>query len=427
MSPRNVSSNSSGNSHTWSYLSQLSVNYFGWVFCWTIATSYMIPNTLLKIVDDSVKNTRLGLMSGAGNIMVIILIPVIGSLSDRTRWGMGRRKPYFVFAVLAMSVWTVLTAGCRNFWELLALMVLMHASMAMWFPNRALIRDLVPLERRGRISGLIMILNMLGMMFAHLMAPKLIDTGKMLVLALIATVVNLLCNLWVAVGIKETLPPDKPAKLRLKDVYFPRLNGSTHLRWLAAFNLFTQMGMVAMVCFLLYFIKDQIDAEHFNATFATVVLIAMAAGLPSSLGAGMVADRFGRKRVLLAACLLQLACITNFLVSPRTHSTMYLSGVLYGLGNGAYMSMYWTIVSDMVPESETGKYIGLMQYTFLIPWAIIPPTLGPIVDGFGTNSGLGYNIFFVIIMFLLIAGIVLVPKIPETLGKAATLPVADTT
>jgi MFS family permease len=412
---------------SWPYLSQLSINYLGWVFCWTIATSYLVPNTLLNLVDDSIKNTRLGIMSGAGNIMVIILIPLIGSLSDRTRSDVGRRRPYFLLAACAMGVLVLLIARSQRFIELLALMVLMHASLALWFPNRALIRDTVPLERRGRISGIITITNMLGMMFAHLAAPRLIDAGKMVVLAMAAAAANIFSNAWVAFGVTEVQPLDKPERLRLREVYFPALSGSSHLRWLAAFNLFTQMGMVAMVCFLLYFIKDQIDAEHFNATFANVVLIAMAAGLPSSLTSGLLADRFGRKRVLLAACLLQLACILNFLFSPRTHSTMYMSGVLYGLGNGAYLSMYWTIVSDMVPEAEASKYIGLMQYTFLIPWAVIPPTLGPIVDNFGANSGLGYNIFFVIISFLLILGMVLIPKIPETLKKAAPLPLADAT
>ncbi|MBI4831279.1 MAG: hypothetical protein HY801_06930, partial [Candidatus Lindowbacteria bacterium] len=48
---------------SWPYLMQLSVNYLGWTFCWTTAAAYMTPNTLLKIVDDTVKNSRLGLMS----------------------------------------------------------------------------------------------------------------------------------------------------------------------------------------------------------------------------------------------------------------------------------------------------------------------------------------------------------------------------
>jgi MFS family permease len=239
-------------------------------------------------------------------------------------------------------------------------------------------------------------------------------------------VVNIASNLWVALKIKEPPPSDHAMRQRVswREIYLPKLERTSGLGWLAGSNLLTQMGMVAMVCFLLYFIKDQIDPEHFNSTFRNLVLIAMTAAIPSSFGAGMIADRFGRKRMFLTACLLQLACIVNFLISPRVHSTLYLSGLLYGLGNGAYLSMYWTMVSDMVPEADTSKYIGLMQYTFLIPWAIIPPTLGPVVDTFGTSSGVGYNLLFIAIAFLLISGMLLIPKIPETLKLAAPVSTA---
>jgi MFS family permease len=386
----------------------------------------MVPNILLGLVSDSVKNTRLGLMSGAGNVMVIILIPLIGSLSDRTSSAWGRRRPYYVSAAFAMGFFLVLVSRCDRYLFLLALMALMHSALALWFPNRALIRDTVPIERRGRISGLITIMNMVGMMAGHLTAPRLIEAGRIVVLALIAAAVNIASNLWVALAVKEAPPAEKARPLSSwREIYFPKMGDAPGLGRVAAFNLLTQMGMVAMVCFLLYFIKDQVDPEHFNKTFSRVVLIAMAAAIPSSFGAGVVADRFGRKRVLLVASLLQVACILNFLLSPRAHSTLYISGVLYGLGNGSFMSMYWTIVSDLVPESDTGKYIGLMQYTFLIPWAVIPPSLGPMVDAFGAGDGKGYSILFVVIVALLVAGLLLLPKIPETFKKAPPLPVAD--
>ncbi|RJP25092.1 MAG: MFS transporter [Candidatus Abyssobacteria bacterium SURF_5] len=418
--------NSSRAPQNWLYLAQLSVNYLGWVFCWNVATTYMSPNILLGLVDDSVKNTRLGLMSGAGNIMVIILIPLIGALSDRTTSEMGRRRPYYIAAASMMAVFIMLMVYSGNYLFLLALIVLMHAAAALWFPNRALVRDIVPIERRGRVSGLIQIANLIGMMSAHVLAPRLVEAGRLLLLAIIAGAVNVVSNLWVALAIREPAPAFRSARPAdsWKEIYFPKLESGDGLKRLAAFNLLTQMGMVAMVCFLLYFIKDQVDPVHFNKTFGTVVLIAMTAAIPSSFGSGVIADRLGRKRVLLIGCLLQLACILNFLISPRLHSTLYISGLLYGLGNGAYLSMYWTLVSDLVPEADAGKYMGLMQYTFLIPWAIVPPALGPMVDRFGASSGPGYNILFVVIVFLLAGGLIMIRKIPETF-KTAPAPVAD--
>jgi len=182
------------------------------------------------------------------------------------------------------------------------------------------------------------------------------------------------------------------------------------------------MGAVAMTCFLLYFIKDQIDSEHFNETYRNVNLIGTGPALLSAISAGWMADRFGRKRVLAVACLLQIVSMVNFLIFPWVHSTLYVTGFLFGLGNAAYWSLYWTLLSDLVPEGETSKYIGLIQYTTMIPWAVVPPTLGAIVDGFGAASGQGYRILFMVIVILLTAGMLLIRRIPETLtahSKAA--------
>ena len=402
---------------SWPYLSQLSINYFGWIFCWTIATAYLVPNVLLRMVDDSVKNTRLGMMAGVSNVLVLILIPLIGTLSDRSRVRLGRRRPFYLSASIGVSVFVLLLVPSQNYLVLFALMVLMHAASTCHFPNAALIRDIVPLERRGRIAGLTSITSTLGMMLGHALAPGLIASGRMLVLALIAVATNIACNLWVALRIKERPPDDLPARRisSWKEIYLPDLEGSGGLGWLAAVNLVTQMGAVAMVCFLLYFIKDQIDSEHFNETFRNVSLIGAGAAIPSAIAAGWIADRFGRKRILVVACIFQIASMVNFLFSPWVHSTLYLSGFLFGVGSAAYWSLYWTILSDLVPEGETSKYLGLIQYTSIFPWVIVPPTLGALADGFGTESGRGYKILFTVILILLIAGTALIRKIPETL------------
>jgi MFS family permease len=402
---------------SWPYLSQLSVNHFGWAFCWTIATAYLVPNVLLTMVDDSVKNARLGMMAGVSNVLVLILIPLIGTLSDRSKAKLGRRRPFYLSASVGVSVFILLLVPSPNYPVLFAVMVLMHVALTCHFPNAALIRDIVPLERRGRIAGLTSILGTLGMMTGHALSPGFVSSGRMLVLALIAVATNIASNLWVAIGIKERPPDDSPAQKisSWKEVYLPDLDGARSLGWVAAVNLLTQMGAVAMTCFLLYFIKDQIDAEYFNETFRNVSLIGAGAALPSAIAAGWIADRFGRKRILVVACMFQIASMVNFLFSPWVHTTLYISGFLFGVGSAAYWSLYWTILSDLVPEAETSKYLGLIQYTSILPWVIVPPTLGALADAFGAASGRGYRILFVVVLFLLFGGMLLIRKVPETL------------
>ncbi|GAB4354469.1 MAG: hypothetical protein Kow0099_38620 [Candidatus Abyssubacteria bacterium] len=116
---------------------QLSVNYLGWAFCWTTATAYMVPNALLTMVDDSVKNARLGLITSLANVCVIILVPLFGVLSDRTMSRFGRRRPFYLTASVVMGALLLMVTRCRAYMLLLVLAMLMHGALALWFPNRA--------------------------------------------------------------------------------------------------------------------------------------------------------------------------------------------------------------------------------------------------------------------------------------------------
>ncbi len=240
-------------SKSWPYLSQLGVNFFGWSMCWTIAMSYMVPNALLVMVDDSVKNTRLGLMAGASNVLVLILIPLVGTLSDRLQSKFGRRRPFYLSASILAGVSVVLIVPIRYYPFLFALMLMMHVAQACWFPNHALIRDIVPLERRGRIASLTTLTGTAGMMLAHVLSPGFVSSGRMMTLALIAALTNIVCNLQVALGVKERPTTDSPVRSISfwKEVYVPDLKSVGSLGWLAAVNLLTQMGTVAMTCFIL--------------------------------------------------------------------------------------------------------------------------------------------------------------------------------
>jgi MFS family permease len=414
-----VAQNTPRSSEGWGYLAQLSFNYFGWLFCWTVAASYMVPNTLLRMVDDAEKNTRFGLMVGVSNVFMLVVIPLAGTLSDRLRWRLGRRRSFYLPSALAVGALIFLVVRCRYYSALFVLMMLMHGTYACWFPNYALLRDVVPLNRRGRISGLANITSTLGIIVGHTISPYFIAKGQMLALALIAGSANLLANLWVALKIREESPVEQvPRKsFSLKEAYVPKLEGASSLGWLAAVNLLTQMGAVAMLCFLLYFVKDQIDKTHFNETYRNANLIGAGAGVCSAIAAGWVADRFGRKRVLLVACILQIACMVIYFFLPWVSTTLYCSAFLFGLGNAAYWSIYWALLSDLVPEGETSKYMALIQYTSILPWAVVPAVLGPVVDGFGAASGQGYKVLFITIIVILTLGLLLIPRIPETLKK----------
>src|SRR3990172_9315072 len=83
----------------WDLLS-LNAGWVGLAFMWNSLQSILLPAVLLHYVADERKNTILGLLTGAGLIVAMIIQPIAGALSNRWRSRWGRRRPLIVLGLL---------------------------------------------------------------------------------------------------------------------------------------------------------------------------------------------------------------------------------------------------------------------------------------------------------------------------------------
>ncbi len=76
--------------------------------------------------------------------------------------------------------------------------------------------------------------------------------------------------------------------------------------------------------------------------------------------AGLISDRFGRKRVAVP-CLTLLA--TGFLLLPLTHSFLAIAavGLLIGFGNGLGSGIVMTLGADFAPEGARAAFLGVWR------------------------------------------------------------------
>lgn len=79
----------------------------------------------------------------------------------------------------------------------------------------------------------------------------------------------------------------------------------------------------------------------------------------SSGTAGLVANKFGRKACLWAACLT--CCVANIIMMTTTHiGALYVGRLVIGLANGYFM----TFSQLYIQESSTAKFRGLFLTGF---------------------------------------------------------------
>ncbi len=124
---------------------------------------------------------------------------------------------------------------------------------------------------------------------------------------------------------------------------------------------------VMLYAFALTAIRAEFGLDGAEAgLLASVTLVASAVG---GIGAGVLADRFGRARVLVLS-ILAYSLFTGATATSRTVAELALWRALVGLGLGAEWSAGSVLVAETWPAAHRGKAIGLMQSGWAIGYVL---------------------------------------------------------
>jgi MFS family permease len=126
---------------------------------------------------------------------------------------------------------------------------------------------------------------------------------------------------------------------------------------------------------------------------------------------GKVSDMFGRKSILLTALSFMLVGATLCALSG-TFSFLVVALCLLSLGAGSLMPLCFSVIGDMFPPAERGKWAGLLSITSGFTAFIGPTLAGWFVD----NPGWRY-IYWSNIPFILLAGILVLCGLPARVQK----------
>jgi MFS family permease len=156
--------------------------------------------------------------------------------------------------------------------------------------------------------------------------------------------------------------------------------------------------------FTLYYLRDVVKAPN-PASMTTNLLASVALFLiPAALAGGYLADRFGRMRLLTAAGLTAALGTLLLLLAGTSIPLILVSGAIIGLGTGIFYATNWALGTDLVPQQDAGKYLGISNLAGAGAGIVGASIGGPMADFFNLLSpGLGYVVIFSIygVLFLL--------------------------
>ncbi len=155
--------------------------------------------------------------------------------------------------------------------------------------------------------------------------------------------------------------------------------------WWVINRLAFLVGATNIAGFTLYFIQERFPEMQGTAAAGPSAMLTMFVGvaiLISSLPAGWLTDKFGKKPMIAFSGIL--ATIGTIIITTIPGMTMlYVGGLLIGLAMGVFYSANWALGTQIVPQEQAGRYLGLSNLAGAGAGAIGAYIGGPIGDGKG--------------------------------------------
>lgn len=187
--------------------------------------------------------------------------------------------------------------------------------------------------------------------------------------------------------------------------------------WWIVNRLLFLAAVTSVQSFAQYYLADVLHVP--KPASATTMLMASVAGflIPSALGGGYLADRIGRKRLVMLAGLVAAAG-TVVLLFATTMPVVIVAGCIIGLGAGTFMATSWALGTDLAPKQDAGRYLGISNLAGAGAGIVGAGLGGPMADFFNAlRPGLGYLVIFALYAALFVLSSLTLSQVKSAVEK----------
>ena len=287
----------------------------------------------------------LGFIDGLGNALVSISQAISGHLSDK----LGKRKLFIWLGYLFGSMSRVGYSLSTMWQHLIPFKILDRFGKMRGAPRDAMVADVSTKENRGRNFGLLRMMDKLGAVFGTILSIFLITRIDYRSLFMLAAIPSVIGAILIMVLIKE-----RKTKKLSKGYSFRNLSKNFKL-FLLLSSIFA-LGSFSY-SFLLIYAKNSGFQSAFILFFYLIFTVTAAL---SSLPFGKLADKIGRKSVILISYVIFGVMCLGF-IFLNSYWGIFLLFVLYGLHQGSFVPVQKTFVSELSPKDLRASSIGGYQ------------------------------------------------------------------
>ena len=402
----------------------------------SICAFWQMYNTIIPLVltrTFHMNESISGFIMALDNILALFLLPFFGTVSDKCKSKMGRRKPFILFGTIAAIILMMLlpiidnsyfenglTAKLAIFIGILgALLIVMGTYRS---PAVALMPDCTPKPYRSMANAIINLMGALGgiiylgissVLFSKSRTQGL-DHINYLPIFIIVGGIMLLALIIVMITIDEN---KLHGELEEYEAAHPEENlieidetGKEELPAPVKRSL-----LFLLISISLWFISYN-GIETWFTTYAskvwgmalgqanTCLMIATGGAILSYVPIGWIAEKIGRKKSIYCGIIDMTACFIFCFIYTLTIGTfspiLFVVFALVGMGWAAINVNSLPMVVEMCKGSDTGKFTGY-YYTFSMAAQIITPIVaGTLMNRINYNVLFPYCAVFMVLAFI---------------------------
>lgn len=324
----------------------------------------------------------------------LLIFPILGVLSDRTRTRFGRRRPYDLFTAPFWFIGLALLPFTQTYGQAMLAMVLVSFASAASSILNSFYNDVVPPELMGRFVGGMRFLGAVGALFFQLVIMGIFDQHPVAVFVIIAAV-GFVGEMLMLLMIKEgeyPPPPPKEPVLKVAGEFFREGFANKYIIFLWLTMGVTAFGGPVMgTYFNLYFTDATNGLGLSSARLGQLLGLGTAIGLVFILPSGWVVDRFGPKRLWMwAAFGVGIVQLLMFFVAKNVVGISVLYAV-FAVINTILTAALLPVMYCFIPKDKFGQLNGANQIVSMGLSVIAVNALGWLI----TLTGEDYRVLFI--------------------------------
>ena len=377
----------------------------------SISAFWQVYDSIIPLIlkeDFAIGDTIAGGVMALDNVLALFLLPLFGTLSDKTHTRLGRRMPFIVcgtaLAVVCM-IQLPLAANARNLVWFMCALGLTLLSMGLYrSPAVALMPDLTPKPVRSKGNAVINLMGSVGgiasLALIALLVPKTENPSYLPLFAAVACIMVAAVTV-LALTIRENRMrvPDEPREER-KDSPARGLTRpeKRSLVLILSSVFFWFMGYNAVTTAFSKYARFYWGLT--GGAFSYTLIVAQAAAICAYLPVAALSGKIGRRKTILCGVALLAAVFGSAALFKTFNAGMFALFALAGIAWAAINVNSYPMVVELARGADVGRYTGF-YYTFSMAAQILTPILsGALLENVGYVTLFPYGALCVAVSFV---------------------------